>query len=52
MTTAQSAHHALPGDGASKAVLVVARLVAAGIIIPVLSQGLTVGAANRGARDR
>jgi len=43
---------ALPDDAATKAVLVAAHLLAASIIIPILSQGITTVAANAGARDR
>lgn len=43
---------ALPDDTATKAVLVAAHLVAAAIIIPSLSRGLTTFAANGGTRDR
>lgn len=42
---------ALPDDAASKAVLVAAHLLAASIIIPILSQGLPL-AASDGSRDR
>lgn len=43
---------ALPVGAATKAVLVAAHLLAASIIIPILSQGLTTVAANGGTRDR
>lgn len=43
---------ALPDDAATTAVLVAAHLLAASIIIPILSQGLTTVAANDGTRDR
>lgn len=42
---------ALPDDAATKAVLVAAHLLAASIIIPILSQGLPV-AASGGSRAR
>ena len=43
---------ALPDDSATKAVLVAAHLLAAAVIIPLLSRGLATGAVNGGARDR
>lgn len=43
---------ALPDDAATKAVLVTAHLVAAAIIIPSLSRGLTTVPANEGSRNR
>lgn len=43
---------ALPDDAATKAVLVAAHALAASIIIPILSHGLTTVAANGGTRDR
>lgn len=43
---------ALPDDAATKVVLVAAHLLAAAIIIPTLSQGLTTFAATEGTRDR
>ncbi|MGL5823416.1 MAG: DUF6069 family protein [Nocardioides sp.] len=43
---------ALPDDAATKAVLVATHLLAACIIIPILSQGLTTVAANGETRDR
>lgn len=43
---------ALPDDAATKAVLVAAHLLAAAIIIPSLSRGLTTVPANGGSRNR
>ncbi|MEJ7633537.1 DUF6069 family protein [Aeromicrobium sp.] len=43
---------ALPDDSATKAVLVAAQLLAAAIIIPSLSRGLTSAPADGGSRDR
>jgi Family of unknown function (DUF6069) len=43
---------ALPDDAATKAVLVAGHVLAASIIIPILSQGLTTVAANSGTRGR
>lgn len=43
---------ALPDDAATKAVLVAAHLLAAAIIIPSLSRGLTTVPANGGSQDR
>ena len=42
----------LPDDAVTKAVLVAAYLLAASIIIPILSHGLTTVAATDGTRDR
>ncbi|MBC7633950.1 DUF6069 family protein [Aeromicrobium sp.] len=43
---------ALPDDSATKAVLVAAHLLAAAIIVPILSRGIATGAANGGTRNR
>lgn len=43
---------ALPDDAATKVVLVAAHLLAASIIIPILSQGLTTVPVNGATRDR
>jgi hypothetical protein len=43
---------ALPDDLATRTILVAAHLVAAAVIIPSLSRGLTTFRANGGSRDR
>lgn len=43
---------ALPDDAATKVVLVTAHLMAAAIVIPSLSRGLTTVPANEGSRNR